>query len=81
MDGVGSPVDDIGRRIHDPEGRQCEKRTVVVRGETFDLAVERKSKSVWKVSGTYKGRLLQWEGRSVNIAAARWRDHAHISTL
>jgi hypothetical protein len=56
-------------------------RTVVVRGEKFELSVERKSKSVWRVSGTYKGRVLRWEGRSVNIAAARWRDHAHISTL
>jgi hypothetical protein len=56
-------------------------KTVVVRGERFDLDVEQKSKSVWKVSGTYKGKLLQWEGRSPNIAAARWRDHAHYSTL
>ncbi|WP_010685652.1 hypothetical protein [Methylobacterium mesophilicum] len=56
-------------------------KTVVVRGEKFELAVEQKSKAVWKVSGTYKGKLLQWEGRSANIAAARWRDHAHISTL
>jgi hypothetical protein len=56
-------------------------KTVVVRGEKFDLAVEQKSKSVWRVSGTYKGKLLQWEGRSPNIAAARWRNHAHISTL
>lgn len=56
-------------------------KTVVVRGERFELAVEQKSKSVWRVSGTYKGKLLQWEGRSANIAAARWRDHAHISSL
>ena len=40
-----------------------------------------RGKSVWKVSGTYRGKLLQWEGRSPNVAAARWRDHAHISTL
>lgn len=56
-------------------------KTVVVGGEKFDLALGQKSKSVWRVSGTYKGKLLRWEGRSPNIAAARWRDHAHISTL
>ncbi|UYW31960.1 hypothetical protein [Methylorubrum extorquens] len=56
-------------------------KTVVVRGEKFELAVEQKSKSVWKVSGAYKGKLLQWEGRSPNIAAARWREHARYLTL
>lgn len=56
-------------------------KTVVVRGEMFELAVEQKFKSGWKVSGIYKGKLLQWEGRSSTIAAARWRDHAHVSTL
>ena len=56
-------------------------KAVVVRGERFELAVEQKSKSVWKVSGTYKGKLLQWEGRSANIAAARWREHARYSSL
>jgi hypothetical protein len=56
-------------------------KIVVVRGETFELAVEQKSKSVWKVSGTYRGKFLQWEGRNPNSAAARWREHAHYSTL
>ena len=56
-------------------------KTVVVRGEKFELAVERKSKAVWKVTGAYRGKLLQWEGRTANAAAARWREHAHYSTL
>lgn len=56
-------------------------KTVVVRGEKFELAVEQKSKAVWRVSGVYRGKLLHWEGRSATGAAARWREHAHYSTL
>ncbi|MHC2109156.1 hypothetical protein [Methylobacterium sp. CM6246] len=55
--------------------------TVVVRGETFELALEQQSKSVLRVSGTNKGKFLQWEGRNPNSAAAKWREHAHYSTL
>ena len=56
-------------------------KTVVVRGQTFELAIEQKSKAVWKATGAYRGKLLQWEGRTANAAASRWREHAHYSTL
>jgi hypothetical protein len=56
-------------------------KTVVVRGEKFELAVERKSRAVWMVSGTYKGKLLKREGRSPNIAAVWWWEHAYSSIL
>lgn len=34
-------------------------KTVVIRGEKFMFAVEQKSKSVWRVSGSYRGKLIE----------------------
>jgi hypothetical protein len=51
-------------------------RTVVVRGEVFELTLEQKSKTVWKASGTYRGKLVQREGKRANGAVARWREYA-----
>lgn len=43
--------------------------------------VEQKSKSVWKVSGSYKGKLVQREGRRPHDAIARWREYARNGAL
>jgi hypothetical protein len=84
MDGLPYPSASTDRPCHgtcDPAAAPRETRIVVVHGETFELVVERKSKAVWRVSGTYRGKLVQREGKRPNVAVVRWREHAHEFAL
>jgi hypothetical protein len=49
---------------------------VFVWDEPHDIAVYRKSKSVWVATGDYMGKLIVVQDKSASTAAKRWREAA-----
>lgn len=48
--------------------------------EPIEITVVQKSKSVWIASGEYMGQRFSVQGRTANLAAAKWRDAAHYKS-
>ena len=56
------------------------KMRVSVWGETVEISVEQRSKSVWIASGSYLGKDYQTQDRSAGSAAKRWAEAARYHT-
>ena len=50
--------------------------SVRVWGESFDIEVHQKSKSVWIARGEFQGQPLETKGSSASSAAKHWQDGA-----
>lgn len=52
------------------------ERTVTMWGQPRTVSVHRKSKSVWRAVGEYKGARLETKERSASSALSLWADAA-----
>jgi hypothetical protein len=52
-------------------------RTIEVRGKPYQIAVHRKSKTVWIASGTHLGLRIEAQGRSEVKATSAWALASH----